>query len=325
MSAAPPATSAPDRLTIAAFLAVTILGGLNAIAVQQTVRELAPFWGAAMRFVVAGVLMIGIALVMRRSLPRGRSLTGAVLYGLFGFTAAYGLIYSGIRDVPAGTTMVLISMTPLFTFFLAIAHRQETFNMQGLVGAVVAVVGVGIVFVDQISADVPILSLLLIILGTAGIAESGVIVKGIPRADPFSTNGVAMLLGGALLLGLSLLSGEGQAVPAATETWLALAYLVILGSIALFALYVFALQRWTASAVSYVTLLMPIVTVGVAAVIGSEHITPPFLIGAAVILGGVYLGAFLPRRPNRSTAISVPECLPAADEPEAAAPASSTV
>jgi drug/metabolite transporter (DMT)-like permease len=268
--------------------------------------------------------MIGVAVAMRRSLPRGRSLTGALLYGLFGFTAAYGLIYTGIRDVPAGTTMVLISLTPLFTFFLAIAHRQEPFHLQGLLGAVVAVVGVGIVFVDQIGADVPIFSLLLIILGTAGIAESGVIVKGIPRADPFSTNGVAMLLGGALLLGLSVLSGEPQALPAAAETWLAVAYLVILGSIALFALYVFALQRWTASAVSYVTLLMPIVTVGVAAMIGAEPITPPFVVGATVILGGVYLGAFLPRRPDRSTAISVPECLPAADEPEAAAPASST-
>ena len=324
MTAAPPASSGPDRLTIAAFLAVTILGGLNAIAVLQTVRELAPLWGAAIRFVIAGVLMVGIAVAMRRPLPRGRSLTGAVLYGLFGFTAAYGLIYTGIRDVPAGTTMVLISLTPLSTFFLAIAHRQETFHIQGLLGAIVAVAGVGIVFVDQISADVPILSLLLIILGTVGIAEAGVIVKGTPRADPFSTNGVAMLLGGALLLAISAISGEARAVPAAPETWVALAYLVILGSIALFALYVFALQRWTASAVSYVTLLMPIVTVGVTAAIGTEPITPAFVLGAVVILGGVYLGAFLPRRPDRSTAVSIPECLPAADGPEGAIQASST-
>ena len=55
-------------------------------------------------------------------------------------------------------------------------------------------------------------------------------------------------------------------------TWLAMAYLVVFGSIALFGLYLFALRRWTASAVSYTTLLMPLVTLPVAAVLISEPI-----------------------------------------------------
>lgn len=309
----------PDTATLAAFVGVVLIGSSNAIAVKVTVEELAPFWGAALRFILAGALLVGVVIATRRSFPRGRSLLGAALYGVFGFAASYGLMYPALREVPAGTAMVLISMAPLFTFGLAIVHGQERFHTQGLVGGLIAVVGIGIVFVDQLDADVPLVPLLFILLTAAAMAESGVIVKAIPRSDPFATNGVAMLVGAAILLILSFAAGEPQALPAQTETWLAVGYLVVLGSAVMFALYVFALQRWTASAVSYVTLLMPLVTVGVAAILTGDSITPSFLVGSAVILGGVYVGAFLKGRPGRSTASSLPECLPVADcaQPEA--------
>jgi drug/metabolite transporter (DMT)-like permease len=310
--------AAPDRLTFLALIAVTVLGGANAIAVDVTVMELAPFWGAAIRFQAAAAILLVIVLVSRRALPRGRSLWGAALFGLFGFTAAYGLGYTAIQDVPAGTLMVLVALTPLFTFGLAVAHRQEEFHVQGLVGALVAVVGVGIVFADQLTADVPLVPLLLVILMAAAIAEAGVIVKWIPKSDPFATNGVAMLVGGGLLAVLSLTAAEPRDLPATTETWIALLYLVVLGSVAMFGLYVFALRRWRASGVSYVTLLMPVVTVVLAAVLTGDPITPSFVLGSAVIIGGVYVGAFLTRRPNRSTTSSLPECLPHADCPETA-------
>jgi drug/metabolite transporter (DMT)-like permease len=309
-----PMSARPDQATLLAFFGVVLFGGANAVAVKLTVDELAPFWGAGLRFVAAGSLMMLIVSVTRRSLPRGRSLWGAALYGLVGFAASYGLAYAAIRDVPAGTAMVFISLTPLFTFGLAIAHRQEQFHLQGLLGALIAVVGIGIVFVDQLSANVPLFSLLLILLAAVAIAESGVIVKWIPRSDPFATNGVAMLVGATVLLALSLVAGEALALPTQTATWAAVGYLVVFGSVVMFSLYVFALQRWTASAVSYVTLLMPIVTVALAVVLTGERITPPFVLGSAVILSGVYVGAFLRRGreggPELAPAPSLPECLP---------------
>ncbi|MDH4334455.1 MAG: DMT family transporter, partial [Chloroflexota bacterium] len=117
----------------------------------------------------------------------------------------------------------------------------------------------------------------------------------------------------------SLVAGESWVLPAEAETWAAVGYLVVFGSVAMFALFVFTMQRWTASAVSYVTLLMPLVTVALAAVLTDEQITPSFVVGGAVILGGVYVGAFLKGRPGRTSASSLPECLPidACAEPEA--------
>ncbi len=315
----------PDRLTLLAFTGVVLFGGLNAIAVKQSVLELDPFWSAGLRFFVAALLLFALVAVSGRALPRGRSFGGAVLYGLVAFTASFGLAYSALREVPAGTAIVFLALVPLLTFGLAIVHRQERFHVQGLLGALIALAGVAIVVVDQLGAAVPIVSILLMLAATLFIAESGIILKWVPRSDPFATNGVAMLAGGMVLVAISLAGGERWTLPNASGTWLAMGYLVIGGSIGLFGLYLFGLRRWTASAMSYVTLLMPLVTVPVAAVLLAEEVSPTFLAGSAIALAGVYVGAFLRIRPRRSSATSLPECLPVAEcadaEPAPARPA----
>jgi drug/metabolite transporter (DMT)-like permease len=302
-------TGRPPAVAMAAFGAVVVLGGANAVAVKQTVGELTPFWGAALRFLAAGAVMLFLVVSTRRKIPTGRSLGGAVLYGLLGFSAAYGFLYTGIQQVPAGTVMVLIALTPLLTFGLAILHRQESFHIQGLLGAVLAVAGIAIVFLDQVDADVPIGSMVLVLLGAFAIAESGVVAKGIPKSDPLATNAVAMLTGGLVLFLLAVATRESLTMPSTGSTWLATGYLVLFGSVAMFALYLFTLQRWTASAVSYVTLLMPLVTVVLAAILFDERVSPTFVTGSAVILAGVYVGAFLTARPHKAVE-SLPECLP---------------
>jgi drug/metabolite transporter (DMT)-like permease len=319
MTARASAEVRPDRSTLLAFAGVVLFGGANAIAVKQTVLELAPFWSAALRFVAAGLILLVIAGLARRPPPRGRSLVGAMLYGSIGFAASFAFIYLALRNTPAGTTQVLVALTPLFTFALAIVHRQERFHVQGLVGALLALIGVGIVMADQLSADVPLASMVMILLGTVCIAESGVIVKWVPRSDPFWTNAVAMLTGAALLLALTLVAGEPMALPVSGGTWLALGYLVAFGSVVMFSLYVYALERWTASAVSYMTLLAPLVTISLAVVLTGDRISPTFALGGAVILAGVYVGAFHRARRDRLPISSAPECLPI----DAAAPAPS--
>lgn len=311
----------PDQATLAAFVGVVVFGGANAVGVRQTVLELAPFWSATIRFTAAGLLMAVVVLALRRHFPRGRSLAGAALYGLVGFAGSYGFFYLALVDAPA-IASVLIALTPLLTFGLAILHRQERFRARGLAGALIALAGVAVVFADQMSLEVPLTSLVLLLLGTLCVAESGVIVKWIPRSDPFGTNAVAMLTGSVVLLALSAITAEAWVVPNQTSTWLAVVYLVLVGTVVMFALYLFALTRWTASGMSYVTLLFPITTVVLAVLLTREEASPALLLGGVVVLAGVYVGAFTSNRPRRSSASSAPECLPvtdcAAPEPRAA-------
>jgi len=257
--------------------------------------ELPPYWGAAIRFLPAGALL-GVAMaIWRIPIPHGASLRGAAIYGALNFGAGYALGYYGLVDTPAGTAAVILATVPLFTLALVALHGQEPFRLRGLVGAVIALSGIGVVFREQLSANVPLLSLLAMLGNALVAAESGVIAKGMPRMHPIATNAVGMLVGGLMLLALSLVVGESHSLPRTTVTGVAVVYLCVIGSIGLFGLFLAMLRRWTASASSYALVAMPLVAIALGAVVRGETITPVFRRGRCA-----RRGRRVRRRPQRA-------------------------
>lgn len=281
----------PDRLTLAAFATLLAIGGLSTIAIRAGSGELPPFWGAFLRFGPAALLLFAMTGAARLPLPRGRALTGAVLFGVLGFAVSYALFYRGIVDVPAGLAQVLMSLIPLFTLLFAVAHRIEVLTARALAGTILATAGIAVVSAEQLSLAVPLVSVLAIVGSAACAAEVGVLVKAFPRAHPVTFNAVAMGVGAALLLAFSILANEPMVIPEQVTTMLSLAYLITVGSIGIFLLYVFVLQRWTASATSYMFVLLPFVTVAIGVLFGGERLSGPLVFGALLVLLGVYVGA----------------------------------
>lgn len=283
------------------FLTVVLVGGGNFVAVRFSNRELAPFWGAGLRFVLAAVLLLALARIAGWPLPRGRALQGALIYGVLGFGASYAFMYWGLVEAPAALASVVIALVPLETLFLAAAAGLERVRPRGVVGAAIALAGTAIVFGDQLRA-VPPGSVAAMIAGSLCIAASTVAAKRFPRVHPVPMNAVAMVPGVALLFALSLVAGEPRTLPSRPEVVAAFGYLVLIGSTVLFIGYLYILQRWTASATSYASLLFPVVTVGIGALLAGEIVSLQFVAGAALIVAGVYLGALAPERPARPAA-----------------------
>jgi drug/metabolite transporter (DMT)-like permease len=94
-----------------------------------------------------------------------------------------------------------------------------------------------------------------------------------------------------LLLAGSLLARETFEVPQQGETWLALAYLVPVGSVLVFVLYLVVLRYWEASRAAYEFVLIPVVTVVLSAWLDNEPLGLGLLIGGPLVLLGVYVGA----------------------------------
>jgi drug/metabolite transporter (DMT)-like permease len=156
---------------------------------------------------------------------------------------------------------------------------------------VIAIAGIAILIGGELTLTVPTASLLAAFAAAVAGAEAGVVIKQIPPSNPVATNGFGMTIGAALLLALSAISGEEWGVPGRAFDWGVLVYLVGLGSLALFALFLFVLKRWTASGTSYFTVLMPIVAAVLGAWLLDQPITGAVVIGGLVILAGVYVGA----------------------------------
>lgn len=291
----------PDRLTLAAFALLVLIGAGNAVAVRISNFDLPPFWSAGVRFGVASLVFWMVVLVRRVSLPGGRALAGVLAYGVLSFGLSYGLLYWALLEVQAGVAQIIVALIPLLTIFFARAHGIEHFRFRGLLGALIATCGIAVAFGEQLSANVPLLPLLAVLLGAACFAESGVVVKLFVRSHPAATNAVGMLVGALLLLAFSLAVGETWVLPATLDTWLASIFLVA-SSVVVFALFLFVISRWTASAASYQFVLLPFTTVLLAAWLLNEQITPALLIGGGLVLVGVWVGALAHAR-NRSTAI----------------------
>src|SRR5688500_13636200 len=271
-------------MVLAAFIVFVVFAGANAIGVRIVLREMGPFWSAAMRFAAAG-LLLGAAQVARgRPAPRGSRLFGTLLLGVFGFGLAYTFLYQALKDAPAGTTMLMLAIVPLLTVLLAVAQRIERLRLLGLAGAGIACVGILVVSADQVSLNVPILSLVLLLAAATCQAESGIVAKRFPPGDPVAANAIGMLLGAGMLAVVALATGEGIVWPSRPETWAAMAYLVGPGSIAVFVLVLYVLARWTASATSYAFLLFPLVAIVLGALLLQEPVKPSFLVGGAIVI-----------------------------------------
>ena len=285
-----------DRTALAAFVAMSVLAGGNAVAIRFSNRELDPLWGAGLRFALAAALLAALMAILRLAPPRGRALRGAVLYGVLAIGGAFALAYYGLVDIHAGLGQTLLAIVPLATLFLAVLQRQERLRRGAVVGGGVALAGIALISNATLDEGIPALSLLAVLGGALCFAQAAVLVRHFPPAHPVTMNAVGMATGAVLLLAGSLLARETIELPDRRETWLAIGYLVPVGSVVVFVLYLVVLRHWEASRAAYEFVLIPVFTVALSTWLDDEPLGFGLLLGGPLVLIGVYIGALRRRR-----------------------------
>lgn len=280
-----------ERIALASFLLGSLFAGGNAVGVRFSNRELAPLWGAGLRFALAAALLLGVMAVRGLALPRGRALTGALLFGALNFGASFALAYYAFVRVHAGLGQTVLALVPLATLLLAAAQRQERLRVGAVVGTLLALAGIALLSRAPLRETVPLLSLLALVGSAFCFAQAAVVVRRFPPVHPVTMNAVGMATGAALLVAGSVLASEPLELPQRAATWIALGYLIAIGSILVFVLYVVVLEHWTASRAAYVFVLTPVVTVVLSAWLDDEPIRAGLVIGGLLVLAGVYVGA----------------------------------
>jgi drug/metabolite transporter (DMT)-like permease len=119
-------------------------------------------------------------------------------------------------------------------------------------------------------------------------------------------NAVGMTTGAVLLVAGSVLVGEPRLLPRRAATWAAVGYLVVVGSVVVFVLYLVVLRYWAASRAAYGFVLIPFVTVMLSAWLDDEPLCAGLLLGGPLVLAGVYVGALRPARPPPTPAEVTP-------------------
>lgn len=286
---------APRLARAAAFAMLCIIWGSTWLVIRIGLEGAPPFLAASLRFVVASVTLLALTTVFRARWPRTRTewaLVGFV--GLVLFTANYGLIYWGENNgVESGLSAILFATYPLQTALVAHGFLgEEKLTLQKALGIGMGFGGILVIFRSQlvtVGVD-KAFPMLAIILSATCAAFAGVAIKRWGHdTHPVSFNGFAMAVGALSLAATSIVAGEPWTVPTWPEGIGAIVYLALLGSVVTFVAWQWLLKHAEVTSVSFVALITPIVAILLGTTVGNESFDLVDLLGAAIVLAGIYV------------------------------------
>jgi len=275
-----------------AFAIIYFVWGSTFLAIRVGVREVPPFLLAGMRFLVAGIVLYGWMRLKGTRSPALREWGAASLLAVLIFVFDYGLLFWAEKRVPSGLAAVMLATIPVFMAMSEILIlRTQRLTARLAIALLVGIGGVAVLVSRTLSfGEVPIDTAGACALIVAAISWS--IASALTRKLPLPTekvmsSGIQMLVGGVLLTLTAALLGEFRGFHINTVSrgaWLALAYLIVAGSIVAFTAYVWLIHHESPTKVGTYAYVNPLVAVLVGYFFGGETIGPRTIVGTVLVL-----------------------------------------
>ncbi|HET8680880.1 MAG TPA: EamA family transporter [Micromonosporaceae bacterium] len=292
-----------------ALATLYLIWGSTFLAIRISVETLPPFLSTAARFGLAG-LVLGAILTARRGRSAlrvsPREAAGAALAGLLLLGTGNGLLVlaeSGPRStaVPSGIAALLIATVPLIVVVLRLLTRDIP-PRSTVAGVLAGFAGLVVLFLPTggSATAAPLAGALLIVLAATSWSFGSFLSRWMRLpADPFVAAVYEMVAGAAVLVVMGAVRGEWTSFSPAevtTRSWIALAYLLVAGSLIAFTTYIWLLQHAPISLVSTYAYINPVVAVVLGALLVAEPLSPRIILGGGVIVLGVALVVSTERR-----------------------------
>jgi drug/metabolite transporter (DMT)-like permease len=295
-----------DVRPLAAFVLLCGIWGSTWAFIKVGLRDLPPLTFVSARFVVAICVLLVVARLRRARLPRTRAEWRLLaLTGVLSFAINYGAVFWGESHISSGLAALLQATIPLFG--LLVAHKllpDEPLTVARVVGVVVGLVGLSVVFSDQLSGGDALAAwgASVIVVGAFAAACSNVLVKA--RAAKFD---LSVLVAGQMVCGLIPLAvvafiEEGNPLALRwTPTALAcVLYLALVGTVAAFLLLYWLLRHMDATNTQLISLVTPVVAILIGVAFLGERLTWRIALGGLGIFVGIAIIILRRRKPPRT-------------------------
>jgi len=257
-------------------------------------RGAPPLGILAIRFLIAGGILLAIAAALRMPIPRdGRTWLRLFVLGLGGNALYLGMTYVALRHLSAGMGSIIASTNPLILALLAPSLLGEPLTRRKLIGLVLGFSGVVLAMHARAGSQTARLQDVMLALGgVLAFVFSNIAYKRMSeRPHPLVLNGGQLLCAGILLIPAALaLEGVPHVIWTAPLVW-SLVYLVLALSVGASMLWFWILQHGEASRVSAYFFLTPAFGLLLAAILLNEQLTPMDGASLAVIGTGLWLAA----------------------------------
>lgn len=272
---------------------VYVVWGSTYLAIKIAIETLPSFTMAGVRFLVAGLILLTVLAVASPGsfrMTRSQLLTG-VLVGLLLPLGGNGLVVVAEEGINSGLAALLVAAVPLWIVVLRWLGRDRP-TWLTVLGVVIGFAGVAVLLLGGGEGGKSQLgSALLVILASLSWAVGSYLSTRRPMpASPFMGTAIEMVAGGIGLLIAGTARGElgGFALSAVSaRSWLAMAYLIVFGSLIAFTAYVWVLGVAPVSTVTTYAYVNPAVAVMLGALILGEPVTTGVIVGGGIILAAV--------------------------------------
>ncbi len=290
-------------LVLTAFIVVYILWGTTYIAIVIGLETLPPFIMAAIRFLIAG----GILLIF--SMLRGENLWVPGIYknlmlGVVILTGGQGLLIWAEQYIPSGYAAIIVSSLPLWYVLLDKKNWNIYFkNKLILTGLVLGFFGILLLFQKYIGVPggthlLQVLGMVAVVFACICWATGTLYYKNHVNQNSIFLNLGWQLTGGFLSsLAIGFISGEFSGFSFARvsmHSWLATIYLAVIGSLVAFIAFNWLLTVKPAAIVGTYAYVNPVIAVILGWLIADENINLLQIAGMIIIL----LSAFLVNSPK---------------------------
>lgn len=287
-------------MVIIAFAIVYIVWGSTYFFIQMAVHSFPPFTLGAVRFVLAGLLMMGWCVLNGEKIFGIPNIKHALISGVLLLFCGNGIIIWVEQSVPSGVVAITVSSAPLWFIILDKPKWSENFKSRSiLAGMLIGLAGVFILFYEQVAeaiesgSAVGIGTLGLLLLASISWAGGSLYSKyKTSEGSNVANSSWQMMAAGLTFIPCMLVRGElngfdWSGVP--TDAWLSILYLVFMGSIIGYSAYVWLLKVRTAMQVSTYAYVNPVVAVLLGVFFAGEEISLMQVVGLVIILGSVLL------------------------------------
>ena len=280
-------------LPVVALCFVCFFWGTTWIASKEGVRHMPALQLAGIRQFIGGSLYVAFFLFKKASWPKGKQWKTILILSLLNFVLSNGLSTWGVKYISSGLGAIINAVFPLWIVIITF-FRGEKLARLAILGLIVSFGGVCIIFYDHLSDLLQPdfrFGILLSLIATISWAFGSLYTKKKAATfNPYFSLGLQMLISSTVLLAVTGATGTGvniTSIPA--NSWWAIAYLVIIGSVLTFIAFIYMLQKLPPEINSIYAYVNPIIAVLLGAMIFGESLTLAIAIGGGVTLFGLYM------------------------------------
>jgi drug/metabolite transporter (DMT)-like permease len=288
-------THRPTWKTLSAFAIIYFVWGSTFLAIRIGVREVPPFLLAALRFLAAGCALTVWTIARGTRPPSRRQWASVLLIAFLIFVLDYGLLFWAERRVPSGVAAVILATIPLFMALSEITIlRTQRLTARLALALLIGIGGVAVLMSRSVSlGGVPVdgAGALALIVGAVSWSVASALSRKLPLPESkVMSSGAQMLAGGVLLALAAAALGEFRRFSPSTVSrgaWLALAYLIVFGSIIAFTAYVWLIHHESPTRVGTYAYVNPVVAVLLGYFLAGEALGARTVLGTLLVLASV--------------------------------------